>query len=84
MLLPVEQVREFAIWFYQMKCHLLAYDLKNSNPSNRPAYQWEKKGSLIYTVLNVNKYQELRKATNRILNKIKGSGGHVFLQAFIN
>lgn len=78
MLLPVEQVREFAIWFYQMKCQLLAYDLKNNNPANRPPYQWEKKGSQLYTVLNVEKYRDLRVATNRILSMIKKSGGHVF------
>jgi hypothetical protein len=78
MLLPVEQVREFAIWFYQIKCKLLAWDLQHDNPAKRPAYQWEKKGSQIYTVRNVNKYQELRRATNRILYKIKQANGHVF------
>src|SRR5471030_1168498 len=78
MLLPVAQVREFAIWFYQMKCRLLAWDLAHNNPAKRPAYQWEKKGSQIYTVHNVNKYQELRRATNRILHKIKQANGHVF------
>lgn len=78
MLLPVEEIREFAIWFYQLKCKLLAYDLKHANPGNRPAYQWEKKGSQVYTVVNVNKYKELRQATNRILNRITKAGGHVF------
>jgi hypothetical protein len=78
MLLPVEEVREFAIWFYQLKCKLLAYDLQHSNPGNLPPYHWEKKGSQVYTVRNVAKYQDLRQATNRILNRIKKAGGHVF------
>ncbi len=44
LLLPAHQVREFAIYFYRMKCQLLAWDLRNQNPQNLPAYQWEKKG----------------------------------------
>lgn len=78
MLLPVEQVREFAISFYQMKCHLLAWDLKHKNPANLPPWHWEKKGSQIYTAHNVNTYRELRLATNRLLNRITNAGGHVF------
>lgn len=78
MVLPVEQVREFAIWFYKQKCDLLKYELKNNNPAQVPPYQWEKKGSQLYTVLNITKYRQLRQSTNRILNKIAEVGGHVF------
>lgn len=78
MLLPVEQVREFAIWFYKLKCDLLKYDLEHDNPQKSPAYQWEKKGSKLYTSVNVTKYKQLRDATNRILKKIVSVGGHVF------
>ncbi len=78
MLLPVEEVREFAIWFYQLKCKLLAWDLEHKNPGKLPAYHWEKKGSQLYTQRNVVKYPELRKATNRFLNRITGAKGHVF------
>jgi hypothetical protein len=78
MLLPAESVREFAIFFYQLKCNLLGWDLKNKNPKHLPAYQWEKKGSAVYTVPNVQNYIELRKATNRLLNKIHDFGGYVF------
>ncbi|MBJ9756643.1 DUF3800 domain-containing protein [Burkholderia cepacia] len=76
--LPAQEVREFAIYFYKLKCRLLAWDLENKNPEKRPPYQWEKKGSAVYTVTNVDKYQELRKATFRLLNYIEKIGGHVF------
>jgi Protein of unknown function (DUF3800) len=77
-MLPAEQVREFAIYFYQLKCRLLAYDIKQSNPGKLPAHQWEKKGAAVYTITNVAKYRELRNATNRLLNHIENVGGHIF------
>ncbi len=78
MLLPTEAVREFAIFFYKLKCNLLSYDLQHKNPHALPAYQWEKKGSAIYTTVNVDKYKALRDATFRLLTRIKKDGGHVF------
>ena len=78
MLLPAESVREFAIFFYQLKCNLLAWDLANKNPEKLPAYRWEKKGSAVYTVTNVEKYRALRTATNRLLKRIQDTGGYVF------
>jgi Cdc6-like AAA superfamily ATPase len=39
---------------------------------------WEKKGSALFTTINVEKYRQVRTAANRILNKIRASGGHVF------
>lgn len=77
-LLPATQVREFAIFFYQLKCQLLAWDLVNENPRNLPAYQWEKKGSKLYTVRNITQYRTLRQSTFRLLNHIRKIGGHVF------
>lgn len=78
LLLPADQVREFAIYFYKLKCQLLAWDLVNDNPKNLPAYQWEKKGSQLYSLRNVTKYQVLRRSTFRLLNHIKSIGGHLF------
>jgi hypothetical protein len=78
MLLPAHEVREFAIYFYKLKCQLLAWDLKHKNPARLPAYHWEKKGSALYTVGNVHKYRELRRASFRLLNHIQRIGGHVF------
>lgn len=77
-LLPVDQVREFAISFYQMKCQLLAWDLEHKNPEKLAPYHWEKKGSQVYTERNVRTYQPLRQATNRLLNRIANVDGHVF------
>ncbi len=78
LLLPAHQVREFAIYFYRMKCQLLAWDLRNQNPQNLPAYQWEKKGSQLYSLRNVTQYKTLRRTTFRLLNHINALGGHVF------
>lgn len=75
MILPYNEVRSFSTWFYQLKCNLLKWEIEKSgqHPST-----WEKKGSSLYTTGNVAKYQELRRATNRLLSKIRGVGGHVF------
>ena len=76
-LLPAEEVREFAIFFYQLKCQLLAWDITHENPRNLPAYQWEKKGSKLFTTRNVTQYRSLRQATFRLLNHIRKIGGYV-------
>ena len=75
--LPVGEVRNFSTFFYKLKCNLLQWEIEN-DPQNRPAYQWEKKGSALYSIKNIEKYAELRKATFRIINKIKSIGGFVF------
>jgi Protein of unknown function (DUF3800) len=76
--LPASEIREFAIYFFKMKCQLLAWDLVHKNPGLLPAHRWEKKGAAVYTVLNVQRYQRLRQATFRLLNHIKKVGGYVF------
>ena len=78
MLLPANEVREFAIYFYKLKCQLLAWDLEHKNPEHLPAYHWEKKGSALFTVANVSKYRELRRSSFRLLNHIQKIGGYVF------
>ncbi|WP_338921241.1 DUF3800 domain-containing protein [Pseudomonas silesiensis] len=78
LILPATEIREFAIYFYKLKCQLLAFDLANDNPKNLPAYQWEKKGSQLYALRNVTKYEQLRRSTFRLLNHIEKIGGHVF------
>ena len=74
-IIPLNQVRPFGTWFYQLKCRLLQWEIHRSG--KHPA-EWEKKGAALYTVKNVEKYQELRKATNRIINEIQGVGGKTF------
>ena len=73
--LPSEEVRRFGTWFFQRKCELLAFEIDRSK--QHPA-RWEKKGSSLYTVTNVTRYAELRKFTNRLLNKIVALDGFVF------
>jgi hypothetical protein len=73
--LPVERVRPFASYFYQLKCTLLAFEIERAGV---PAWQWEKKGASLYTTQNVLKYSELRRATARILNRVEKDEGMVF------
>jgi hypothetical protein len=77
-LLPASKVRELAIFFYKLKCEMLAWELENKNHRCLPPYQWEKKGSSLYTVKNIEKYRSIRIQTYRLLNHIKESGGFVF------
>jgi len=74
-IIPANQIRAFGTWFFQLKCGLLDFEIKqaNAHPAN-----WEKKGASLYTTRNVTKYPELRGATNRILGKFEKIGGHVF------
>jgi hypothetical protein len=78
LIIPAAEVREFAIYFYKLKCQLLAYDLAHNNPRKLPAYQWEKKGSQLYALRNVVSYEQLRRSTFRLLNHIEKIGGYVF------
>lgn len=73
--LPVDQVRPFATWFFKLKSNLLDWEIQRSG---EPAYSWEKKGSQLYTTENVLKYRELRIATNRILRHLHSVGGSCF------
>ncbi len=73
--LPANEVRDFGTWFFKMKCGLLKWEIDRDGV--HPA-QWEKKGAALYTARNVNNYIELRKFTNRLLNKIEKYGGFVF------
>lgn len=75
LVLPINEVRTFGTWFYQRKCELLDFEIRRAG--NHPA-TWEKKGSALYTVRNVEKYRELRSFTNRFLNKIGNIGGFTF------
>lgn len=74
-ILPATEVRSFGTWFFNRKRELLKWEIAESQ--EHPA-KWEKKGSSLYTTKNIKKYPELRKFTNRFLNKIKNSNGHVF------
>lgn len=74
-MLPLDEVRGFATWFFQRKCELLKFEI--SQAGAHPAV-WEKKGSSLYTARNVVNYPELRRFTNRLFNKILSLNGFVF------
>lgn len=75
MALPANRVRNFSSFFFELKKNLLSFEIQRAQC--HPAV-WEKKGSSLYTLKNVQKYQELRTATFRIFNKIKACDGFVF------
>lgn len=75
LVLPIEEVRSFGTWFYQRKSELLAFEIERSDT---PAAIWEKKGSSLYAVKNVETYRELRQFTSRMFNKITAVGGFAF------
>lgn len=73
--LASEVVRGFGTWFFPRKCELLEFEIRRSG--KHPAL-WEKKGASLYAVTNVTRYAELRRITNRLVNKIEALGGFVF------
>lgn len=73
--LPAERVRWFATWFFKRKCDLLEFEIRRSG---KPPALWEKKGSALYTVQNIEKYRELRHFTYRMLRQLRNLGGFVF------
>lgn len=73
--LPYHQVRPFSTWFFQLKCKLLKWEI---DKSGQHAAVWEKKGSSLFTTKNIEKYGQVRRAANRVLNKIRNVGGFVF------
>lgn len=75
LILPAMSIRGFSSWFFQLKCHLLKFEIDRAG--QHPA-TWEKKGSQLYTAHNVATYAELRRATNRLLNKIQAETGNTF------
>jgi ribosomal protein S27AE len=73
--MPYNEVRNFATFFFKLKKDLLNYEIQKSGCH---AAQWEKKGSALYTTKNIRKYRVLRDSTFRLLNKIQKLGGYIF------
>ncbi|WP_198302485.1 DUF3800 domain-containing protein [Xanthomonas citri] len=73
--LPVTHVRPYSSFFFSLKTRLLKFEIDKSG--KHPAH-WEKKGSSLYSLKNVEKYRDLRDATFRIFNRIKSDDGFVF------
>ena len=73
--LPADQVRWFATWFFKRKCELLDFEIRRSG---KQAAVWEKKGSSLYTVKNVQRYPAVRSFTYRMFKELHALGGVVF------
>lgn len=75
LILPAKEVRSFGTWFFQRKQELLQWEIDRAG--EHPA-TWEKKGASLYTLRNIKKYPQVRRATNRLFNHIERIGGRVF------
>lgn len=65
--LPHQQVRHFATFFFQLKSQMLAAEL--AAVQEHPA-TWEKKGSDLITTRNIRRYAHIREGLFRILREI--------------
>lgn len=65
--LPHNQVRHFATFFFQLKSQMLAAELASVRA--HPA-TWEKKGNDLITSKNIRKYAHIREGLFRLLNEI--------------
>lgn len=72
--MPHDQVRGFATFFFQLKSHILSHELKASGV--HPA-TWEKKGSELINSKNIKKYSSVRDGVNRLLNELYKRNGRI-------
>lgn len=73
--IPAENVRKLGSFFEFTKESLLDWEIKQSGAHPR---RWEKKGASLYTTKNIEKYPELTRATNRLMNRLGQLGGRIF------
>ena len=73
--MPHDQVRHFATFFFQLKSQMLASEL--SKVQEHPA-TWEKKGNELISTRNISKYPHVREGLIRLLNEIYRCGGKLF------
>lgn len=74
-IIPIEQVRDFGSWFFRRKSELLSWEIQRSGL--HPTL-FEKKGSALYTTLNVQQYPQLRRFTRRFLATLLQFDASVF------
>jgi hypothetical protein len=72
--IPHNQVRHFATFFFKLKANMLAADIKRS--AQHPA-TWEKKGSEFITTRNIQKYAHIREGLSRLLNELQKCHGNI-------
>lgn len=83
--LPASQVRSFSTFFFQLKNKMFEnFDIPQAQKKAKAKgnefhiAKWEKKGSQLYSVNNINKYPLVKRSTNRIINRINKDGGFTF------
>jgi hypothetical protein len=74
-LLPEAAVRPFATFFLQHKRHLLAADI---DKSGKQGYEWEKKGTNLFTAKSLERYPAIRQSMFSLINRIKKDNGRIF------
>ena len=73
--IPATRARNIASFFYKLKTTTLKWELDQTNIE---PYRWEKKGSAFFTLQNLEKYREVRRAGRRLLAQIHDQKGFVF------
>lgn len=71
---PIDRARSLSTFFYKLKCNFLDFEIKRSGKS---AFEWEKKGSALYTTRN-DGYPELHRTTHRLFSQLEKSKGYLF------
>lgn len=74
-ILPHNQVRHFATFFFQLKCNMLAAELRLNQ--QHPA-TWEKKGNSLITTRNIARYRHVREGLIRLISEIRKRHGKIF------
>lgn len=75
-ILPYYSIREFSTYFFKLKNTLLKPEIESKCSTH--IAKWEKKGSSLFTVKNINRYPSLKKATFQLINKIESLDGKLF------
>lgn len=83
--IPLDKVRHFSSFFFNLKKGILNFDIKQARDNairEGKIFQlstWEKKGSQLYSVKNLEKYKNLLTGvTNKIVKEITKNNGFLF------
>lgn len=74
-LLPEAKVRPFATKFLKRKSELLSIEIERSGKNG---YEWEKKGTNLFTAKSITRYPNVRESMSRLINEIRNSQGRIF------
>lgn len=74
-LMPESQIRGFGTYFIQRKKDLLSADMAKAG---KLAYEWEKKGTNLFTATSIERYPKIRDSMFRMMSEIKKRKGYIF------